>query len=49
MDVNKKYTFTICVGHVWNVIGYFLFEKQNLNGLLKVIGIQKCIMYVVIC
>ena len=40
MDVNKKYTFAICVGHVWNVIGYFLFEKQTLNGLLKVIGAQ---------
>ena len=31
----------ICVGRVWIVLGYFLFEKQTLNGLLKVIGIQK--------
>ena len=25
---------------VWIVIGYFLLEKQTLNGLLMVIGIQ---------
>ena len=31
---------TICVGCVWIVIGYFLFEKEAFNGLLKVIGIQ---------
>ena len=37
---NKNYTFTICVGSVSIVIGYFLFEKQAFNGLLKVIGIQ---------
>ena len=36
----KKYTFTICIGRVWIVIGYFLFEKQAFNGILKVIGIQ---------
>ena len=35
-----KYTFTICVGRVWIVKRYFLFEKQTFNGLLKVIGIQ---------
>ena len=32
-----KYTFTICVGRAWIVIGYFLFEKQTFNRLLKVI------------
>ena len=32
---------TICVGRVWIVIRYFLFEKQAFNGLLKVIGIQR--------
>ena len=37
---NKKFTFTICVGRVWVIIGYFLLEKQTFNGLLKVIGIQ---------
>ena len=36
-----KYNFTICVGRVWIVIGYFLFGKQAFNGLLKFIGIQK--------
>ena len=35
-----KYTFTICVGRGWIVIGYFLFKKQTFNGLLRVIGIQ---------
>ena len=35
-----NYTFTICVGRVWIVIRYFLFEKHALDGLLKVIGIQ---------
>ena len=35
---NKKYSFAICVGCVMIVIGYFLFEKEALNGLLKVIG-----------
>ena len=29
-----------CVGPVWIVIGYFLFEKRPFNRLLKVIGIQ---------
>ena len=38
---NKKYTFSICVGRVWTVIRYFLFEKQTFNGLFKVIRIQK--------
>ena len=38
--LNKKYTFTICVGRVWVVIVYFLLEKHTFNGLLKVIGIQ---------
>ena len=38
--MNKKYTFTIFVGRIWIVIGYFLFEKQAFNGLLKVIRIQ---------
>ena len=38
---NKKYTFTICLGCVWIVIRYFLFEKHAFNGLLQVIGIQK--------
>ena len=42
---NKKYTFTICVGRVWIVIGYFLFEKQAFNGLLKVISIQKNFLF----
>ena len=37
----KKYTFTICVGRIWIVIGYFLFKNETFNGLLKVIGIQK--------
>ena len=38
---NKKYTITICVGRVWNLIGYFLIEK---HGLLHVIGIQKLLL-----
>ena len=38
--LNKKYTITICVGCVWIVIEYFLFEKHNFNGLSKVIGLQ---------
>ena len=38
-----KNTFTICVGHLLIVIRYFVFEKQNFNGLLKVIGIQNII------
>ena len=33
---NKKYTFTIYVERLWIVIGYFLFEKQAFDGLLKV-------------
>ena len=37
----KKYTFTICVGRIWIVIGYFLFKNETFNGLLKVNGIQK--------
>ena len=37
----KKNTFTICVGRVWVVMGYFLFEKLAFNGLLKVIGIRR--------
>ena len=39
----KKCNFKICVGRVWIVIWYFLFEKQTFNGLLKVIGILKSI------
>ena len=39
--LNKKYTFTICVGRVWIVIGYFLIVKQAFNGLLNVISVQK--------
>ena len=31
---NMKYTFTICIGRVWIVIGYFSFEKQTFNGLI---------------
>ena len=38
--LNKKYVFKICVGRVWIVVGYFLFEIQTLNGFLKVIVIQ---------
>ena len=35
------YNFTICVGLVWVVIRYVLFEKQTFNnGLLKVFGKQ---------
>ena len=30
---------TICAGCVRIVKGYFLFEKQAFNGILKVIGI----------
>ena len=41
MFFRRKYTFTICVRCVWIVIGYFLFEKEAFNGLLKVIDIQK--------
>ena len=37
----KKYTFTICVGLIWIVIGYFLFKNETFNGLLKINGIQK--------
>ena len=29
---------------VWIVDGYFLFEKETFNGLLKVIGIQNVII-----
>ena len=39
-----KTGFSICVGRVWIVIRYFLFERQTFNGLLKVIGIQISIM-----
>ena len=42
---NEKNTFTKCVGRVWIVIVYFLLEKQAFNGLLKVIGIQIDIMF----
>jgi FtsH-binding integral membrane protein len=38
---NKKFTFTICVGRVLIVIGYFLFEKHAFNGLLKVTNFEK--------
>ena len=31
---------SICVRRVWVVIGFFLFEKQTFNGILKIIGIQ---------
>jgi hypothetical protein len=44
--LNKKYTFTICVGRVWIVGGYFLFVKQTFNGLLKVINIKKKFLYI---
>ena len=37
---NKKFTFTICVGRVLIVIGYFLFEKHAFNGLLKVTNFE---------
>jgi hypothetical protein len=39
--LGHKYYLTICVGRVWIVIGYFLFQKQAFKGLLKVIGIKK--------
>ena len=35
-----KYAFTMSVGRVWIVIGYFLLKRQTFNGLLKVIGIK---------
>ena len=38
--MSSKYTFTIYVGRVLIVIGYFLFKKEAFNGLLKVVGIQ---------
>ena len=38
---NQKYTFTFCDWRLWNVIRYFLIEKQAFKGLLKVIGLQK--------
>ena len=34
------YFYTLCRACL-DCIGYFLFEKQTSNGLLKVIGIQK--------
>ena len=37
----KKYTFTICVGRIWIVIGYFLFKNETFNGLLKAILVYK--------
>mgnify|MGYP001241495500 CR=1 FL=1 len=37
-----KYTFTICVGHVWIVIGYFLFRKIDFSWI--VIGIQNVLL-----
>ena len=36
---------TICVGRVWIVTRYFLFEKQAFDGLLKVIGIQNLFFF----
>ena len=42
----KKYTLTFCVGPVWIVIGYFLLEKQTFDGLLKVIGAQNALFYI---
>ena len=33
---DKEYTFTIFVGCVWVVIGYFLFKKEAFIGLIKV-------------
>ena len=41
--------FTICVGRVWIVIRYFLFEKHAFNKLLRVIGIQILIYQVCLC
>ena len=36
---------TLFVEGVWIVMRYFLFEKQNFNGLLKVIRIQITLLY----
>ena len=36
----RNIPITICVVRVWIVTGYFLFEKQTFDGLLKIIGIQ---------
>ena len=41
--VSQK-TFSICVGRVWIVLGYFLFEKLAFNGLLKVIGMHNMLL-----
>ena len=38
----KKETFTICVERTrFLIVGYFLFEKQTFNEILKFIGIQR--------
>ena len=37
----RNVLITICIGRVWIVIRYFLFEKQAFNGNLKVIGVQR--------
>ena len=39
--MNEKYTYyNLCIGGVWILMRYFLFEKQTFNGLIKSIGIQ---------
>ena len=32
---NTKFTVTICLGRVWIVTGYFIFEKQDYYWLLE--------------
>ena len=39
LKIRFQYFYTLC-RCVRIVIGYFLFEKQAFNGLLKVIGIE---------
>ena len=39
----RNILFTICIVRIWIVTGYFLFEKQDLIELFKVIGVQKSI------
>ena len=39
-DIEKYTYYNLCIGGVWIVMRYFLFEKQTFNGLIKIIGIQ---------
>ena len=42
----RNILITICVGGVWIIMRYLLFEKQTFDILLKVIGIQKQLLVI---